>query len=128
PNGVTFCQLKKIPPAAGQLGVICHTPGAAGPGGLFVGGAEPSPTRAAIIAAAAATPVAMPSSLAVPSGIAASELARAASRDVGPPTAAVTSSDTKSIRWSFDVVDLIVSSPTASDFSAFGRMAATARH
>src|SRR5438034_61515 len=106
PNGVTFCQLKKIPPAAGQLGVICHTPGAAGPGGLFVGGAEPSPTRAAIIAASAATD-------------------RVA---VGPPTAAVTSSDTKSIRWSFDVVDLIVSSPTASDFSAFGRMAATARH
>jgi hypothetical protein len=80
PNGFTFCQLKKAPPAGGQLGVFCHSPGTAAPGSLLVSGADPSPTRRAIIAVAAATPVAMPSVLAALSVIAASELARAASR------------------------------------------------
>src|SRR2546429_895887 len=89
PNGVTFFQLKNCPPrkaapgtppTVGQPGVVCHSPGATGAGVLNVSGADPSPTRRAIIAAAAASPVATPSVLDWLSGIAPSEVARAASR------------------------------------------------
>jgi len=27
PNGVTCCQWRRIPPAGGQVGVVCHMPG-----------------------------------------------------------------------------------------------------
>src|SRR5438093_1464038 len=82
PNGVTLCQLKKAPapPVDTQPGVACHTPGAASPGRWVVSGKDPSFVRRVIIAVAAASPVAMPSVLAWLSGIAPSEVARAASR------------------------------------------------
>src|SRR5215831_11195002 len=70
PKGVTFCQLKKspfaTPPMIGQLGVACHTPGPGCPGVYNVSGDDPSLARSAIIVAAAALPVAMPSVLAWP--------------------------------------------------------------
>jgi len=73
-----------MPPAAGQLGVSCQTPMSVDAGTENCGGDEPSPTRAAIISAAAACPVEMPRLLALPSGIAASAAAYRESR----PTAA----------------------------------------
>ena len=56
-----------------------YSPGTGGPGILNCGGDEPSLARRAIMAKAAASPVAMPSILAWPSGIEASEFVRAAS-------------------------------------------------
>ena len=53
--------------------VTCHTPGLGGPTGEIVSGDEWSPTRFAIIAAAAASPVAMPLVFAGPAGIGASD-------------------------------------------------------
>src|SRR5262245_27311005 len=84
PNGLTFCQLKEVPTwtpfTVGQLGVGSQMPGPVVVGTKNVRGDEPSPVRRRIIAAAAASPVAMPSSLAWPSGMTAREAARAASR------------------------------------------------
>ena len=67
--------MEKGPPAAVQLGVGCHSPGFDEDGRKNAAGAEPSLARAAIIAAAAASPTAMPAVLAELFGIAASELA-----------------------------------------------------
>src|SRR5579884_3519029 len=64
----------------GQLGVACHSPVTAGPGILNCAGEEPSFARRANMADAAASPVAIPSVLAWPSGICASELASAVLR------------------------------------------------
>src|ERR1700733_5771813 len=83
PNGVLFGHLNPIPTAIpftiGQLGVACHSPRTSGPGILNCAGDDPSLARKAIMAKAAASPVAMPSVLAWPSGIDARELARSAS-------------------------------------------------
>src|SRR5450631_1981721 len=68
-----------IPFTIGQLGVACHSPGTGGPGILNCGGDDPSLARKRTMARAAASPVAMPSSLACPSGINASEFARSVS-------------------------------------------------
>src|ERR1700722_6066367 len=68
----------------GQLGVACHSPGTGKPGILNCGGDDPSLARSAIMAKAAASPVAIPSVLAWPSGIDASELVRSASRVEAP--------------------------------------------
>jgi hypothetical protein len=59
--------------------VTWYTPASGGPIGEIVNGNEPSFARLSIIAVAAASPAMMPLSLAMPSGIAASEVVRASS-------------------------------------------------
>ena len=60
-NGVTSRQWRELPPL--QFVVSCHSPGVGAPGVWVVAGEDPSFARAAIIAAAAASPVAMPAIL-----------------------------------------------------------------
>src|SRR5215203_3769748 len=81
-NGVTLPHWRLLPPVAEQPAVSCHCPGSEVDGRYDCGGADPSLLRSAIIAAAAASPVAIPSILAWLSAMPPSETEYAASMAV----------------------------------------------